>query len=51
MQMVGLKKIDLKVEMCCMKCAEIVSEEIREVAGEFSSTNINRSVQQMMDLK
>jgi copper chaperone CopZ len=36
MQMVGLKKIDLKVDMCCMKCAEIVSEEIREVPGEFT---------------
>ena len=40
--MVGLKKIDLKVEMCCMKCAEIVSEEIREVPGELSRTNLNR---------
>lgn len=49
--MVGLKKIDLKVEMCCMKCAEIVSEEIREVPGELSSTNVPEgpAVLQMID--
>ncbi|XP_024365281.1 uncharacterized protein [Physcomitrium patens] len=30
---VGLRKLELKVDMCCMKCAEIVSEEIRELPG------------------
>ena len=43
MQMVGLKKIDLKVELYCMKCAEIVLGEIREVPGELSRTNLNRA--------
>lgn len=38
MPLVGLKKLDLKVGMCCMKCAEIISEEIREVPGEHQST-------------
>jgi copper chaperone CopZ len=30
----GLQKYELKVNMCCAKCAEKVKEEIFEVAGE-----------------
>jgi hypothetical protein len=30
----GLQKCELKVNMCCAKCAEKVKEEIFEVAGE-----------------
>ena len=43
MQMVGLKKTDLKVELYCMKCAENVLGEIKEVPGELSMTNLNRA--------
>jgi hypothetical protein len=32
----GLQKYELKVNMCCAKCAEKVKEEIFEVAGEWS---------------
>lgn len=34
LQLVGLKKLELKMAMCCMKCAEIISEKLREVPGE-----------------
>jgi hypothetical protein len=30
-----LKKIVLKVAMCCPKCAEIVAEAIKEVGGKW----------------
>jgi hypothetical protein len=34
MQMVGLKRLVLQMPMCCIKCAEIISEKLREVPGE-----------------
>ena len=37
LQRIGLKKIVLKVTMCCPKCAEIVAEGIKEVGGKCSS--------------
>lgn len=33
MPMVGLKKLVLQMSMCCIKCAEIISEKLREVPG------------------
>jgi hypothetical protein len=35
LQRIGLKKIVLKVAMCCPKCAEIVAEAIKEVGGKW----------------
>jgi copper chaperone CopZ len=32
---IGIHKVELKVQMCCKKCAEIVTEEIRYLGGVF----------------
>jgi hypothetical protein len=35
-QRIALHKVELKVQMCCKKCAEIVDEEIRYLGGKYS---------------
>lgn len=41
MQMVGLKRLVLQMPMCCIKCAEIISEKLREVPGEHALLHIS----------
>ncbi|XP_024374914.1 uncharacterized protein [Physcomitrium patens] len=36
MPRIALHKVELKVHMCCPKCAEIVAEEIRYLGGVFN---------------
>lgn len=40
MQRIPLRTLELKVYMCCNKCAEIVTENIREVEGKCTLTTL-----------
>lgn len=40
MQRIQLRTLELKVHMCCNKCAEIVTENIREVEGKCTLTTL-----------